>query len=226
MATETAFVIPEGSLGYWTHRLVEQDIAHEALEKRFGESVLPLRDPDGMRLALVAVKGADQIPGWSNGEVPAEHAIRGFHGVTLMVDDGEQTAQVLTGIFGFTADRREGNLERFRANGDRTGQVIVAISARSISRSPAACCSRSRPTILASPWTSPGRRWAARSSFRPGSNPGARKSLRRCRHLLEHPRGNPPRHSFGALPARFFSGTPAGPFFPSVWRSDERNKSS
>jgi glyoxalase family protein len=124
MATETAFVIPEGSLGYWTHRLVEQDIAHEALEKRFGESVLPLRDPDGMRLALVAVKGADQIPGWSNGEVPAEHAIRGFHGVTLMVDDGEQTAQVLTGIFGFTADRREGNLERFRANGDRTGQVV------------------------------------------------------------------------------------------------------
>jgi glyoxalase family protein len=124
MATETAFVIPEGSLGYWTHRLVEQDIAHEALEKRFGESVLPLRDPDGMRLALVAVKGAEQIPGWSNGEVPAEHAIRGFHGVTLMVDAGEQTAQVLTGIFGFTADRREGNLERFRANGDRTGQVV------------------------------------------------------------------------------------------------------
>jgi glyoxalase family protein len=41
-----------------------------------------------------------------------------------MVDDGEQTAQVLTGIFGFTADRREGNLERFRANGDRTGQVV------------------------------------------------------------------------------------------------------
>jgi hypothetical protein len=96
------------------HRLVEQDIAHDAPEKRFGESVLPLRDSDGMRLALVAVKGAGQIPGWSNGEIPAEHAIRGFHGVTLMVDAGEQTAQVLTGTFGFTADRREVPLGLFQ----------------------------------------------------------------------------------------------------------------
>jgi glyoxalase family protein len=124
MATETAFLIPEGSLGYWAHRLVAQDIAHDAPEKRFGESVLPLRDPDGMRLALVAVKGADQLPGWSNGEVPAEHAIRGFHGVTLMVDAGERTAQVLTGAFGFRADRREGNLARFRADGGPLGQVV------------------------------------------------------------------------------------------------------
>ena len=124
MATETAFVIPEGSLGYWAHRLVAQDIAHDALDKRFGESVLPLRDPDGMRLALVAVKDADQLPGWSNGEVPAEHAIRGFHGVTLMVDAGERTAQVLTGAFGFRADRREGNLARFRADGGPLGQVV------------------------------------------------------------------------------------------------------
>jgi glyoxalase family protein len=124
MATETAFVIPEGSLGYWTHRLVAQDIVHDALEKRFGESVLPLRDPDGMRLALVAVKGAEQIPGWSKGEVPIEHAIRGFHGVTLMVDDGKRTAQVLTGTFGFKADRRDGNLARFRADGDRLGQLV------------------------------------------------------------------------------------------------------
>jgi glyoxalase family protein len=124
MATETAFVIPEGSLGYWAHRLVAQDIAHDVLEKRFGESVLPLRDGDGMRLALVAVKGAEQIPGWSNGDVPAEHAIRGFHGVTLMVDAGEPTAQVLTGVFGFRADRHDSNLARFRANGDRLGQVV------------------------------------------------------------------------------------------------------
>lgn len=124
MAVETAFIIPEGSLGYWTHRLVEQDIAHDAPEKRFGESVLPLRDHDGMRLALVAVKDAGRIPGWSNGEVPAEHAIRGFHGVTLMVDDGERTAQVLTGAFGFAPDQHDGKLARFRANGDKLGQVV------------------------------------------------------------------------------------------------------
>src|SRR6266508_3190136 len=46
MAVETAFIIPERSLGYWTQRLVERGISHEAPEKRFGETVLPLSDPD------------------------------------------------------------------------------------------------------------------------------------------------------------------------------------
>ncbi len=124
MAVETAFVIPQGSLGYWTQRLIELGISHEAPEKRFGATVLPLSDPDGMRLALVAVKGADAMAGWSNGDVPAEHAIRGFHGVTLMVGAGERTAAVLTGALGFKAAAREGNVRRFLAGGDDIGTVV------------------------------------------------------------------------------------------------------
>jgi glyoxalase family protein len=124
MAVETAFVVPEPSLGYWTQRLVALDIPHEAPEKRFGQTVLPLRDPDGMRLALVASKGADQIPGWSNGDVPAEQAVRGFHGVTLMVDAGEPTADVLTHAFGFKAQGAEDHRRRYVAAGDKLGTVV------------------------------------------------------------------------------------------------------
>ena len=124
MAAETAFVIPKSSLGYWTQRLIERGIAHDAPEKRFGERVLPFRDADGMRLALVAVKGADQIPGWSNGDVPAQHALRGFRGVTLMVGAGEPTAEVLTAAFGFHAQGREGHVVRYRAGGDNLGTVV------------------------------------------------------------------------------------------------------
>jgi glyoxalase family protein len=51
---ETAFRIPEASIGYWTHRLVEKGVAHENLVKRFGEKVLALKDNDGTRLAFVA----------------------------------------------------------------------------------------------------------------------------------------------------------------------------
>ena len=40
-----------------------------------------------MSLALVGIAGADEETGWSNGDVPAEHAIRGFHGVTLLIED-------------------------------------------------------------------------------------------------------------------------------------------
>jgi len=53
-------------------------VTHGALEKRFGETVLTFTDPDGMRFALVGVPGAESEAGWHNGEIPAEHAIRGF----------------------------------------------------------------------------------------------------------------------------------------------------
>jgi glyoxalase family protein len=124
MAVEAAFVIPEGSLGYWTQRLLEQDVAHDPPRRRFAETVVALRDPDGMPLALVAVRGAGEIAGWSNGDVPAAHAVRGFFGVTLMVDAREPTAKVLTDAFGFVADGSEGELVRFRPAGNRQGAAV------------------------------------------------------------------------------------------------------
>jgi glyoxalase family protein len=75
---ETVFRVPEGSIGYWAHRFVAKGVAHKAIEKRFGETVLSLEDADGMRLALIGVPGIEGEPAWSGGEVPAEHAIRGF----------------------------------------------------------------------------------------------------------------------------------------------------
>jgi glyoxalase family protein len=125
MAVETAFAIPRDSLGYWQQRLSEQGIAHDAPQPRFGEGVLALRDPDGMRLALVAVEGADQIPGWSNADVPAQHAVRGFRGVTLMLDAAAPTARVLTDVFGFKIEGRESGLERYRPDADGTTVVDV-----------------------------------------------------------------------------------------------------
>src|ERR687897_903809 len=85
--SETAFRVPEGSIGYWTHRLLEKGVAHEAPEKRFGESALSFQDPDGMRLALVGLRGIESEPAWSGGGVPAEHAVRGLHGVTPLLED-------------------------------------------------------------------------------------------------------------------------------------------
>ena len=112
---QTAFRVPLRSLGYWTQRFLEKGIHYEALEKRFGESVLPFTDPDGMALALVGVPGAEDKPAWSNGDVPVEHAIRGFHGVTLLLDDARKTAAILTDVFGFKETDREGSVTRYEA---------------------------------------------------------------------------------------------------------------
>lgn len=120
---ETRYRVPEGSLGFWAHRLVEQGVAHEAITKQFGESVLSFKDPDGLSLALVGVPGAEHEVAWTDHGVPAEHAIRGFHGAQLLLDETEPTAAVLR-ILGFEEAAREDNVTRFVARGSAAGGVI------------------------------------------------------------------------------------------------------
>ena len=74
MAAETAFIIPESSLGYWAQRLIERDIAHQAPEKRFGERVLPFRDADGMPWEMYTLI-AD-----AEAETAADQSLRRFLG--------------------------------------------------------------------------------------------------------------------------------------------------
>jgi glyoxalase family protein len=121
---ETMFRVPKGSIGYWAHRLIEKGVAHEGIGNRFGETALAFEDPDGMRLALVAVPGAEREPGWSAGDVPAEHAIRGFHGLTLLVRDAAPTAAILTDVLGFAEAGREDSLVRFAAGGTEIGGIV------------------------------------------------------------------------------------------------------
>src|SRR5271166_1280254 len=113
---ETVFRIPEASIGYWTHRLVEKGVAHEALVKRFGETVLPFKDSDGTQLALAAARGIKNEPGWSAGEIPTEHAIRGLHSVSLLLKDAAPTGAILSDVLGFVAGDREGTVQRYRAD--------------------------------------------------------------------------------------------------------------
>lgn len=121
---QTAFRVPLRSLGYWTQRLIEKSIAHQPLEKRFGEQVLPFSDPDGMALSLVGIAGAETEEGWSNGDVPAEHAIRGFQGVTLLLDNAAKTAAILTDVLGFHEVAREGSMTRYAASENAKGSIV------------------------------------------------------------------------------------------------------
>lgn len=131
---QTAFRVPQASLGYWTQRFTEKGVRYEAIEKRFGESVLPFTDPDGMALALVGVPGAESETAWSNGDVPTEHAIRGFHGVTLLLNEAGKTADVLTDVFGYQEVAREGSVIRFRAPGDAQGDIVDIYEAKGFLR--------------------------------------------------------------------------------------------
>ena len=116
-AVETAFAVPESSIGYWTSRLVEKSVAHGAPEKRFGETVIGLRDPDGQRLELVGSRTVAAEPGWAGGDVPPEHGIRGFFGITLWLEEPAATAKVLIQVLRFARKGSEDSRERFVAPG-------------------------------------------------------------------------------------------------------------
>lgn len=97
----TAFAIPEASVDYWLRRLSAHHVPAERAGRRFGANVIRLADPDGLRVELIPspIPAAGQP--WARSAVPAEHALRGFHGVTLALDDLEPTARLLTEAFGY-----------------------------------------------------------------------------------------------------------------------------
>ena len=94
--SRTAFRVPEGSLDYWEDRFAEYGVEYDDRVERFGETVLPFSDPDGLPVELVETEIPDDDPTepWT-AFVPEEHAIRGFHSVTLWVADTQPTEQLL-----------------------------------------------------------------------------------------------------------------------------------
>ncbi len=122
--SETAFRVPKCALGYWTNRFAEHGVAFDPPSKAFGETVLRFKDPDGTHLALVGIHAGADAPCWSGGGVPAEHAIRGFHGVTLLLNGTEATGAVLTGVLGFKEIAREGSSVRY-ASGAPLGSAVT-----------------------------------------------------------------------------------------------------
>jgi glyoxalase family protein len=119
----TAFAIPSSSLSFWADRLKRLDIATRTAQ-RFDENVLELRDRDGVAIELVAAAGTESTPGWSNGDVRPEHAIRGFHSASLSLAGYERTARLLTDILGFTAGGNANNRFRFAVAGTGMGSRL------------------------------------------------------------------------------------------------------
>ena len=110
----TSFLIPENSMKYWIDRFKSKQIEFSGPHKRFEEEVITIYDPDGLELELVAHGSARDrsVNVWREGPIPTEHAIRGFHSVTLSEEGYERTASVLTDELGFSPTSQDGS--RFR----------------------------------------------------------------------------------------------------------------
>ncbi len=103
LAVEVALEVPAGSLDYWSARLDTYGAPLGTPARRFGDLVLPLVDPHGMKLALVesAARHSREFTPWNGSEVPPERQIRGLHGAQIWEQDAAVTAAFLTSVLGF-----------------------------------------------------------------------------------------------------------------------------
>ncbi len=131
--THTAYSIPLTSLDYWHHRLTAAGVLVEKTGRRFDEEVLTFADPDGMKLELIALAGVAAAHPARYADVPAEHAVRGFHGVTLLETSLPKTEATLT-MMGFAKLATEGSRTRFIAAGDAHGRRVDVVIDPSASR--------------------------------------------------------------------------------------------
>jgi glyoxalase family protein len=111
----TAFSVPAASLEFWRERLTRLEVPHQEAKPRFEEPALALFDPDGLPLALVATPEPDPRAPWTTPEIDAEHAVRGFHGVTLMLNVAAATADLLTEVMGYRHIASADGVHRYAA---------------------------------------------------------------------------------------------------------------
>ncbi|WP_254766763.1 ring-cleaving dioxygenase [Salinilacihabitans rarus] len=122
---DAAYLIPPDALDYWVDRLESAGVDVDRAE-RFGDPVLRFADPDGVGLELVASDAAresDATP-WTDGPVPEERQLRGFHSVTLAVASFEPTASVLAAVLGYEFEAEADGRRRYRAAGGGPGSVV------------------------------------------------------------------------------------------------------
>ncbi len=126
LSSEVALAVPPGSLGWWEERMARHDVRRQSEEMRFGELVLPLVDPHGLRVALVESETAAARPftPWEGSPVPVERQIRGLEGARIQVRQLAPTAAMLGGAMGFHPGRSEGEWQRWEVGGGGSGRYL------------------------------------------------------------------------------------------------------
>ncbi len=114
--TTVGFTIPEGSVSFWVKHLRALGI-ESTRSTRFDGDVITIEDPDGIQLDLVTGESPLKLTPWRDGPVPVEHAIHGFHSVTLTVAEAQATTDFLAQTMGFRWKGRDGNRTRFETGG-------------------------------------------------------------------------------------------------------------
>ena len=128
-AAVTSFSVLPSAMGFWMERLVRLGVEHDAMTKRGPdgdqERIIALRDHDGTALEIVGHAAAEGRRPWGRAAgITEEHAIRGFHSVTLWVDKHEPTEKVLIDALGFQPLRDDDTTRRYVVGTGAPGCIV------------------------------------------------------------------------------------------------------
>lgn len=124
MATEIGYSVPKGSIEFWIERFEKYNVIYNKPAEKFGERYLTFLDPDGLKLELIEQNTEDTRKPWETDEIKASHATRGFHNVTLTLNNITGTAAVLTDIFGYKLVGQESNRYRYATDAIEQAAIV------------------------------------------------------------------------------------------------------
>jgi phospholipase/carboxylesterase len=109
---EVAFAVPASSIGEWLTRAIKHRVPVEGPVREFDESVLRLKDPDGVIIKLVGVDLPASSP-WDD----AASTIRRLRAVTMLTDKPDETARFVA-WFGYRPGPMSVNIQRMNSDTD------------------------------------------------------------------------------------------------------------
>lgn len=124
MATEIGYSVPKGSLDFWQKRFEQYNVIYNKPAEKFGEKYLTFLDPDGLKLELIESKTDDNRKAWETDEVKADVATKGFHNITLTLNNVKPTAAILTDIFGYKLIDQDVNRYRYATDAVENAAIV------------------------------------------------------------------------------------------------------
>ncbi len=116
--------IDTASLAYWKERADTFGVRYEETTLPFGETVLFIQDPDGLKIGLVATSEHGAIIPWTEGPVPSEHVLRGFYGALLVMPEYTPQGPVLEAGLGYELVETKSGITRYAAT-DWPGKYLA-----------------------------------------------------------------------------------------------------
>ncbi|MEY2483098.1 MAG: glyoxalase family protein [Verrucomicrobiota bacterium] len=119
LSSEVSLAVPPGSLVFWSARLQRYGVKTSPAETRFGQHVLPIRDPHGLHVSLVESEDSLGRPftPWDESPIAVEHQIRGLESARLIERDLARTTSFLSSAMGFTHLGTENGWHRYGLDG-------------------------------------------------------------------------------------------------------------